>query len=247
MSVRNRLSALIGIGLIAAACGSTAAAAVGQGPVTDELRAVQAAGFDRPEVEAAIEIAEGYIDARSRWDGAAATELLDPDAIVIDTPIATAAEQLDLLRFFESVDWRWTVTDCEEARLDGSSDTTTGRGTPTDPVEIVCQYVSENAWSRAIGAGPIAGQFRLAIGDGLITELYHDYDVVTWEDEVVGTFRAWLENNAPEAGAVLWETETFRRADDADRSLPRRVVPALTDEAAEAFAALTTEFVETAS
>lgn len=240
MSVHIRLAAFVALGLIASACaGESAPAAAAEKKLAPDI--VPAV------VREAIATAEAYVEARNEWDDRTATNLLHPDAIIIDTPVVTPADQEELLRFFEAVDWRWSVTECEEKRLDGSVAPDGESVSSSGAVEIVCQYLSENAWSRAVDTGPIEGQFRFAIEDGLITEMYHDYDVLTWASEVTDVFRAWVDNNAPASRTLIWEDEDFLRPEDADRGLAERVVPVLTPEAAEAFAELTAAFVAAAS
>lgn len=208
-------------------------------PIASAAAGAQVASAEQTEAQ---RIAEAYIRARDQFDAAAATALLDPDAIVIDTPLVTASGQAALFDFFKAVDWRWKVTSCDGGRLDGSSGRVSNEALNA-PTEIICEYYSENAWSRAIAAGPITGQFRFAIRDGVITELYHDYDVVTWERDVVSVFRAWVATELPEVDSSLWEIESFRRAGDADLGLHRRLIPSLTPQAIEAFAQATEAFV----
>lgn len=236
MSIRVLFIALTTACVAVSACGEPFTALE---PIASAAAGVQVVS---PEETQAQRIAEAYIQARDQFDVAAAIALLDPDAIVIDTPFVTASGQAALFDFFKAVDWRWKVTSCDGGRLDGSSGRVSNEA-PT-PTEIVCGYYSENAWSRAIAAGPITGQFRFAIRDGVITELYHDYDVVTWERDVISVFRAWVAAELPEIDASLWEIESFRRSGDADLDLPRRLVPALTPRAIGAFAQATAAFVE---
>ncbi len=108
--------------------------------------------------------------------------------------------------------------------------------------EITCTYLSENAWSRALGEGFVSGQIRFAVTDGMISEMYHDYNVAEWDQRIVDPFRAWLQTNRPELDDELWTSEGFLRPGDADSGLEERVVPQLTDEALELFEALTAEF-----
>jgi hypothetical protein len=241
---------LAGLLILATASGGCFTSAGGERAVAAEapvIAIVSEAALNPPEVREAVRVAENYIAARSRWDSEAASDLFHPDAVIVDTPVASRAEQADLFRFFEAADWRWLAVDCDESRLDGSAADRAGLRDPSEPVELVCGYRSENAWSRAIGSGPIAGQFRVAVQDGLIIEMYHDYDVVTWEAEVIASFRAWVENTAPETVDDIWATENFVRPDDADLSLSGRVVPVLGEDAIDAFAELTARFVEAAS
>ena len=247
MSMRTRLAGFLTIALASSACFASAGGEQVVPAAAPVVAVVSEAALNPPEVREAIQVAESYISARSRWDSEDAEALFHPEAIVVDTPLAGPAQQADLFAFFEAVDWRWLAVDCEEARLDGSADLRTGLHDPSEPVEVVCGYRSENAWSRAIGSGPIAGQFRIAVQDGLVVEMYHDYDVVTWEVEVVAPFRAWIENTAPEAVDIVWTTETFVRPSDADRSLSSRVVPVLSASATDVFAGLTADFVQDAS
>ena len=237
MSLRNLIIAVATACVAFSACAEPFAALE---PIASAAAGVQVASPERTEAQ---RIAEAYIRARDQFDAGAATALFDPDAIVIDTPLVTVSGQAALFDFFEAVDWRWKVTSCAEGRLDGSSARVTNEP-PNAPIEIICGYYSENAWSRAIAAGPITGQFRFAISDGVITELYHDYDVVTWERNVMSVFRTWVSTELPEVDSSLWEIESFRRPGDADRDLPRRLVPSLSPQAIEAFAQATEAFVD---
>lgn len=244
MLIFGRMTTLIVLSLIAIACGGRAEPSNPPVPTGDEAIAKEIPEFE--VVARAIDTAAAYVNARSQWDDGAAVELLHPEAIVVDTPLATREDQQALFRFFEAVEWHWTLSRCEESRLDGSFERRPQRRSLAQPIELVCRYDSDNAWSRALAAGPISGQFRFAISDGLITELYHDYDVVTWNNEVISNFRAWVETNHPDAPAAIWKLEGIIRPDDADQGLPRRVVPVLSADAAELFAELTDAFAAAA-
>ena len=111
--------------------------------------------------------------------------------------------------FYRATDWRFTASECQQTNVG-------------EPAEVSCTYTHENAWMRALGAGPRpGGSYQFVITDGRIEEVSQNFiDFPEWD-----TFTVWVAINhntdllvlladgccvpsvTPEA-IVLWEQYT---------------------------------------
>jgi len=178
---------------------------------------------------AAEAVALQYMDARDRTDAESALALFADDAIVVDSPLVTLDHHTEVFELFEALQWKWAVDECVE----------TASGTPA---EVTCTYSTENAWSQALGVAPIGGQIRFAIEGSLISEMYHDFDRARWYPDVEREFQRWLTINHPADVAIMWQSEGFTRADDADNGLTERLIPRLTAKSLELYERYAADF-----
>ncbi len=162
------------------------------------------------------QIAESFMEARDTWDAEATEALLAPDAVIDDLEVPRAADYSEQYRWYEAVEWRWALDECTES----------GSGTPAT---VSCSYNMENAWSRALDVGPIAGNMRFAIDDGQIVRVSHNGFNLGQFGSVWGSFRSWVRDNHPDEFNSIYSSGGN--------------TPVYTAEAADLWKQLTDEFV----
>jgi hypothetical protein len=126
--------------------------------------------------------------------------LVADDAVILDFAIETADDYLRGDEVEQATGWRYLQPDC----------TATGS---VAPVEVNCTYIMENAWSRAIGAGPFTGSsFDFVIADGQIQEIGHHFDYSVFDPQVFGPFVRWLNDTYPNDVEIMFNANsaTFR-------------------------------------
>ena len=136
------------------------------------------------EAQEAIDIAQRFVEARDRWDGAAVRALVADDAVINDLAVSTADDYLAAAQVEQATGWRYMEPSC--------------RATVGDPpVQVTCAYVMQNAWSQALGVGPFTGsRFYFVIDNGQIEQVNHGFDFSRFS-QVYNVFFEWVSDAHP--------------------------------------------------
>ena len=156
------------------------------------LIAAACGGGDDAAGEKPEATARRFLEARDSWDAQATERLLASDAVIRDLEVPRAADYAQQYRWYATLDWRWRVDECTEM-------------TSGPPAEVACTYTMENAWSRAMGAGPFEGTYEFVVSDGQIQEVNGSdgFNVVEFSP-VWGSFKGWVSANHLDDVAVMY-------------------------------------------
>jgi hypothetical protein len=165
---------------------------------------------------APVDVARSFIEAEDAWDAEAALALLAPDVVIHHGLLTQAEEYPSLFAWDKALDWHYTVEECNQIAV-------------TDPVEVVCTFSHDNAWTEALGVGPFSGSSTdFVIADGQIQELTRNFNFSTgFSTQAWDVFESWVKTNHPDGHSLIY------RGND----------PNLTPEALALWEQYTSEFV----
>lgn len=178
-----------------------------------------------PVADSPLGIADTFLDAQNRHDGAKMAELTAADADVEGFLVGDPAEFELLTEFERSIGWQVLIDECMafDPVADGS-------------VRVFCTFDVDSDWSRALDRGPIpSNNVRFVIDQGKIQ--YVAFDIGSEIMDVQRSFQTWLSNTHPED-----EIRMFREEDRLNPGfgVPR---PLLTAENISLFARYTEEYL----
>jgi hypothetical protein len=154
---------------------------------------------DEPEVSsaatlAAIDLAQRFMAARDAWDGETIRSLLADDATIDDFAVENTEEYLANAEMERAAGWRHLQPECTATRIG-------------PPIGVTCEYVMENALSRALGVGPYTGsRVEFTIADGHIASVTNRFDSSVYSGQTLEPFLMWVDEAHPGDGDVMFGT-----------------------------------------
>jgi hypothetical protein len=150
----------------------------------------------RPSDPDALPIATNFVEAFGAFDADRAITYLADDAIIqLD---ATTPEELPRLLSF------WKAMGFEQI-LDGPCAVTATYAAGT---QVRCPFDFHAIRSDEIGLGPYGGSYwDLTVRDGQIVIVRQDFDIGTFSGEMWEPFAAWVEDNYPDDGEVMYNAD----------------------------------------
>jgi hypothetical protein len=188
---RNRkVGAIAVVAVIAIVAGMLIARSVGGSSTQPAIPPSSSATPFDPTVTT---VANRFVQAFGDFDSNGVLRYLADDAVIqLD---ATSAEELPLLLSF------WKVMGYEQI-LDGACAVTASHAAGT---VVRCPFDFHAIRSDEIGLGPYSGSYwDLTVHDGEIVIVAEHLEIETFSGEMWEPFAAWVSDNHPEDGAVMF-------------------------------------------
>ncbi len=95
--------------------------------------------------------------------------------------------------WYDVVGWQWTLDDCIE----------------TSEGAVECSVSARNAWTDALGEGPVMGTYVMEIGEEGITAMTDKFDGFgqQWSEVSFEPFAIWVEANHPADAMIMFDFE----------------------------------------
>ena len=144
--------------------------------------------------DAAVQVAEGYLDAFGTFDVERAKAYLAEDADITGMTEGKGVAGLDLMTsWLEATGYRQTVTSCQ-AGTSGFPDIT-----------VSCAFDFDDIRSDEIGRGPFIGSFWIIVRDGEISRASMSWQLEPYSPQVWQPFADWVSTTHPEDAAVMYQ------------------------------------------
>ena len=143
--------------------------------------------------DAAVQVAEGFLDAFGTFDVERAKAYLAEDADVTGMTEGKGVAGLDLMTsWLEATGYHQTVTSCQ-AGTSGFPDIT-----------VSCAFDFDDIRSEEIGRGPFSGSFWIIVRDGEISQGSMSWQIEQFSPAMWEPFADWVSTTYPEDAAVMY-------------------------------------------
>lgn len=183
------------------ACGSDGAVAADD-PAATSSDAEEPPGGDAAEEvldrSSALTVATAFWAALEADDTDGVMALVDPGSRYLFelSPFGRAHTLEGQLDWYRAVGWEWRFDTCRSLD-DGPAE--------DGDEQVVCSAAASNAWTRALGVEPVAGEWVVEVNDdGVARNLPHDDFRDRWGSSAFGPFAGWVQDNHPDDAAVMF-------------------------------------------
>lgn len=145
--------------------------------------------------DAAVQVAEDFLDAFGAFDVDRAKAYLAEDADITGMTEGKGVAGLELMTsWLEATGYHQTVTSCQP----GTS------GFPD--ITVACAFDFDDIRSEEIGRGPFSGSdFWIIVRDGEISRASMSWQIEQFSPQMWEPFADWVSTNYPEDAAVMYQ------------------------------------------
>lgn len=158
-------------------------------PVVAVVAAVVLLTDKNGSVASPVSVATAFMNAIAEHDGNAARELFAPEGAYGGIELSDLPTVLDHDR---AIGWDYVNQGCEERTTDSAG------------TLVVCPYLFENDWMRALSLEPASGSYEILVTDDQIQSATEIGDPNNGIGEAYRAFRTWVNTNHPDDVATMF-------------------------------------------